>query len=179
MVEILLRNVDFGYTDELVLKSISLQIEKGEFVSLIGPNGSGKTTLLKLVAGLLKPKSGTVLVRNMQPSKTSRRKLARTVGFVTEDLNPIYPFRVSQIVLTGRLPYKSNLFASWNELDFQKTKEALAKVDALSYFNRYFNELSAGERSAFQLLESSRRIHPSFCSMSQRHIWIQATRSRC
>ncbi len=146
MVEILLRNVDFGYTDEPVLKSINLRIEKGEFVSLIGPNGSGKTTLLKLVAGLLKPTSGTVLVRNMQPSKTSRRKLARTIGFVTEDLNPIYPFRVSQIVLTGRLPYKSSLFASWDELDFQKAKEALAKVDALAYFDRYFNELSAGER---------------------------------
>jgi len=146
MVEIILKNVDFGYTDDLVLKSINLQIDKGEFVSLIGPNGSGKTTLLKLVAGLLKPTRGTVMVRGMDPSKARKKHFARIVGFVTEDLNPIYPFRVKQIVLTGRLPYKSSFFASWDELDFQKVKEALAKVDALGYLDRYFNQLSAGEK---------------------------------
>ncbi|MBC7123157.1 MAG: ATP-binding cassette domain-containing protein, partial [Pseudothermotoga sp.] len=67
MVEISLRNVDFAYVKDPVLRSIDLQINKGEFVSLIGPNGSGKTTLLKLVAGLLKPTCGTVLVRGMEP----------------------------------------------------------------------------------------------------------------
>ncbi|HBT38658.1 MAG: ABC transporter related [Thermotoga sp. 50_1627] len=146
MVEISLRNVDFAYAKDLVLRSIDLQINKGEFVSLIGPNGSGKTTLLKLVAGLLKPTRGTVLVRGMEPGRMRKKQLARIVGFVTEDLNPIYPFQVKQIVLTGRLPYKNSFFASWEELDFQKVKEALAKVDALEYFDRYFSQLSAGEK---------------------------------
>lgn len=146
MVEISLSDVDFGYTKQLVLKSITLRVNRGEFVSLIGPNGSGKTTLLRLVAGLLEPTKGTVLVRGMEPSKTSRKQFAKVVGFVTEDLNPVYPFRVRQIVLTGRLPYKSGFFASWDRVDLEKAKEALSKVDALAYLDRYFNELSAGEK---------------------------------
>ncbi|MEN3007553.1 ABC transporter ATP-binding protein [Pseudothermotoga sp.] len=146
MIEISLSKVDFGYTDQLILKSIDLHVKKGEFVSLIGPNGSGKTTLLRLVAGLLRPISGTVTVAGIDPTQVSRKKLARIVGFVTEDLNPVYPFLVSQIVLTGRLPHKRGFFTSWNEFDLQKVREALQKVDALQYLNRNFNGLSAGEK---------------------------------
>ncbi|MCX7812981.1 MAG: ABC transporter ATP-binding protein [Pseudothermotoga sp.] len=146
MIEISLSKVDFGYTDQLILKSIDLHVKKGEFVSLIGPNGSGKTTLLRLVAGLLRPISGTVTVAGIDPTRVSRKKLARIVGFVTEDLNPVYPFLVSQIVLTGRLPHKRGFFTSWDEFDLRKVREALQKVDALQYLNRNFNSLSAGEK---------------------------------
>ncbi|MCS7175123.1 ABC transporter ATP-binding protein [Pseudothermotoga sp.] len=146
MIEISLSKVDFGYTDQLILKSIDLHVKKGEFVSLIGPNGSGKTTLLRLVAGLLRPIFGTVTVAGIDPTRVSRKKLARIVGFVTEDLNPVYPFLVSQIVLTGRLPHKRGFFTSWDEFDLRKVREALQKVDALQYLNRNFNSLSAGEK---------------------------------
>lgn len=146
MVEICLDKVDFGYTDQLVLKSIDLRVKRGEFVSLIGPNGSGKTTLLRLVAGLLKPISGTVTVAGVDPARASRKKIAKIVGFVTEDLNPVYPFLVNQIVLTGRLPYKGGFFSSWDESDLQNVREALRKVDALQYLNRSFNSLSSGEK---------------------------------
>ncbi|MBL7195833.1 MAG: ATP-binding cassette domain-containing protein, partial [Desulfobacterales bacterium] len=48
-----IRNVDFAYNDVLVLKDITLTIEEGNFLGIVGPNGSGKTTLLKLILGLI------------------------------------------------------------------------------------------------------------------------------
>ncbi|ELZ04328.1 energy-coupling factor ABC transporter ATP-binding protein [Natrialba aegyptia] len=56
------RSVTYGFDDVSVLEDLSLTIENGEFVVLVGPNGSGKTTLLRHCNGLLTPDSGTVLV---------------------------------------------------------------------------------------------------------------------
>ena len=56
-----------AYYDKLhVLKDINLNVEKGEILSLIGPSGSGKSSLLKMLVGLLKPKSGNVILNNNQ-----------------------------------------------------------------------------------------------------------------
>ena len=56
-----------AYYDKLnVLKDINLNVEKGEILSLIGPSGSGKSSLLKMLVGLLKPKSGEVILKNKQ-----------------------------------------------------------------------------------------------------------------
>src|SRR6056297_260991 len=57
-----LHDVSFAYGDTTVLESVSLSIDDGEFVVLVGPNGSGKTTLLRHCNGLLTPDSGTVHV---------------------------------------------------------------------------------------------------------------------
>src|SRR4051812_44410921 len=55
-----LENVCFSYTNEEVIKNVSLQIHKGDYVGIIGPNGGGKSTLLKLMLNILKPNDGTV-----------------------------------------------------------------------------------------------------------------------
>ncbi|MFA5617618.1 MAG: ABC transporter ATP-binding protein, partial [Syntrophorhabdaceae bacterium] len=54
------RDVNFAYTDKMVLNNISVSIHEGEIVTLLGPNGSGKSTLLKLFMGLIRPHSGIV-----------------------------------------------------------------------------------------------------------------------
>ena len=59
-----IQNVQKSFANEQVLKDIDLNIEKGEFVSLLGPSGCGKSTLLNIVAGLLSPTEGTVTLEN-------------------------------------------------------------------------------------------------------------------
>ncbi|MBU3979082.1 ATP-binding cassette domain-containing protein, partial [Patescibacteria group bacterium] len=55
-----LNRVCFSYTEEEVIKDVTLEIHKGDYVGIIGPNGGGKSTLLKLMLGILKPNKGTI-----------------------------------------------------------------------------------------------------------------------
>lgn len=68
-----LKQVSKRYGDKQALKDVSLTVEQGRIIGLLGPNGSGKTTLLKLVNGLLQPTSGTVEIGGMPPSPATKR----------------------------------------------------------------------------------------------------------
>jgi energy-coupling factor transport system ATP-binding protein len=77
------RNVKFHYEEGIeILKGISLNIHKGDVIAVLGPNGAGKTTLVKHAIGLLKPKSGQVIVENRETSKLSVAEVAQTLGYV-------------------------------------------------------------------------------------------------
>jgi putative ABC transport system ATP-binding protein len=90
-----LRNVDKifrrGAEDIRVLSNLSLEIEEGEFLALMGPSGSGKSTLLNLLAGLDRPTNGLLEVAGERIDSLSRRELAnwraRHVGFVFQFYN--------------------------------------------------------------------------------------------
>ena len=74
------------------LNGVTMQIEDGEFVFLIGPSGSGKSTIIKLITGELKPTSGTVHVNGYSLERIRRREipyLRRTVGVVFQDFRLI------------------------------------------------------------------------------------------
>lgn len=102
-----MRHVDLVYVSQreavLALENINLAVEPGEFVSLVGPSGSGKTTLLSLIAGLISPSSGDVLVHG--------RKVVgpcAEVGYMLQQ-DYLFPWRtildncVLGLELTGRL----------------------------------------------------------------------------
>lgn len=55
-----LENITVGYSDLPVLKGVTINVDKGEFVSIVGPNGAGKTTLFKTISGILAPSSGSI-----------------------------------------------------------------------------------------------------------------------
>jgi len=63
------KNVSFSYDSNVVLKDLSLEVKKGEFLAVVGQNGSGKTTLMSLIAGLRLPQSGEVLVSGKDTRK--------------------------------------------------------------------------------------------------------------
>ena len=76
-------NVAFGYESDVeVLHGINLEIKRGDVIAVLGPNGSGKTTLVKHAIGLLKPKSGRVLVNGRDTRETSVAQVASTLGYV-------------------------------------------------------------------------------------------------
>ena len=62
-----IENLNYSYTDErLVLNDVSLSIDEGEYVSIVGHNGCGKSTLCKLMIGLLEKKSGSIIVNGQE-----------------------------------------------------------------------------------------------------------------
>ncbi len=87
-----IKNLTFSYSkSDPILDNISFDIEKGEFVAIIGPNGSGKTTLMKLMLGSLKPTSGSIEVCSDKKSKT---------GYVPQkqDFDRFFPGTVREIL---------------------------------------------------------------------------------
>ncbi|MFH1130384.1 MAG: peptidase domain-containing ABC transporter [Pseudomonadota bacterium] len=85
--DVTLERVSFRYgpTEPLVVKDISYEIHKGEFVALVGPSGSGKSTLAKLLVGLYQPTSGRVLYDGNELAKLEMRSVRRQVGIVAQD----------------------------------------------------------------------------------------------
>lgn len=84
MIEV--REVRFSYPSGVeALKGVSLTVNDGEFIAVMGQNGAGKTTLVKHFNGLLKPTKGQVLVDGVDTAKTSVATLSRNVGFVFQN----------------------------------------------------------------------------------------------
>jgi len=80
------QDVRFSYPNKVeALKGVSLNINDGEFVAIMGQNGAGKSTFVKHFNGLLKPSQGTVRVNGVETNKTSVAALARNVGFVFQN----------------------------------------------------------------------------------------------
>mgnify|MGYP001585991010 FL=1 len=82
MIEI--RNLSFGYEDELILRNINLEIKEGSYTAIIGANGSGKTTLAKHLNSLLLPAKGSVIVDGID-TKKNQAEVRKKVGFVFQN----------------------------------------------------------------------------------------------
>lgn len=78
-------NVSYSYGNKKVIDNVSLNIESGDFVALLGSNGTGKTTLVKMINGIIKPDTGTVTVCAMDTRSTKTSALAATVGFLFQN----------------------------------------------------------------------------------------------
>ena len=143
MIEV--HSISFRYFPNWVLQDISFQVGKGEFIGLIGPNGAGKTTLLKLLYRLLVPQQGEVLYEFVPFKKMSRKDIAKKIAVVAQETYPLFPFRVIEIVLTGRSPYLGHLmFESGRDLEI--AKKAMEWTEILPIAERSIDELSGGER---------------------------------
>ncbi|MGV8057530.1 MAG: heme ABC transporter ATP-binding protein [Smithellaceae bacterium] len=140
-----LEQIGFRYNAHWVLKNISCEISKGEFLGIIGPNGSGKTTLLKVIDGILKPQEGEVWINGISGNKMSRDNLAKTIAVVAQDSQMIFPFSVQEIVLMGRAPHLSK-WRFEGETDLRIAREAMEMTDTLVLMNRSMSALSGGER---------------------------------
>jgi len=138
---ILIRDVSFSYNGIPVLVDVNLTINHGEFLSMVGPNGGGKTTLLKIMLGLLKPKSGEVLVFGKSPEKA--REL---VGYMPQHTlyDPQFPVSVADVVLMGRLGLRRS--GLYTKEDKKAVLHALEEVEMSDYYNQGFSSLSGGQR---------------------------------
>lgn len=86
MSEIIIKDLCFAYNKDIdVINNLSLTIEKGQYISILGHNGSGKSTLARLIVGLLKKKSGEIIVRGNELNKENLRKIRRDVAIVFQN----------------------------------------------------------------------------------------------
>src|SRR5579875_3613035 len=140
-----MRGVTFGYERQPLLYDISLSVDSGEMVGLLGPNGSGKTTLLRLLSGVLQPQAGEVLLEGRDVRHWGRRGLAQRIAVVPQELHMPFAFTVEHMVSLGRTPFTS-AFGTLSKQDHQIVQEAMEAAGIASLAGRIFNELSGGER---------------------------------
>ncbi|MCS6989224.1 MAG: ABC transporter ATP-binding protein/permease [Chloroherpetonaceae bacterium] len=96
------KNVEFGYdSHHKILKGVSLRIEKGARVSLVGASGSGKTTIANLLLGLYEPQRGNILIGDYDISRFSLDSLRKAVGIVLEE-NEIFDGTIEENITMGR-----------------------------------------------------------------------------
>jgi iron complex transport system ATP-binding protein len=132
-------------TGHHVLRDVSLSVDRGAIVGLLGPNGSGKTTLLRLLSGILQPACGQVLVDGKPLSQLTRRELARRVAVVPQDTHATFDFSVMDMVLMGRYPHLGP-FELEGAADQAIAREALAATGTAAFEARGFGTLSGGEK---------------------------------
>jgi zinc transport system ATP-binding protein len=135
-----LEGVGFSYAGPPVLENVSLSVQAGEFLGLVGPNGGGKSTLLKLVLGLLTPDRGRLSVLGK-----SARRASRAIGYVPQHANFArdFPISVEDTVLLGRLG--RNLFGGWRKNDRQVAEQAMREAGVLNLRKRPVGQLSGGQ----------------------------------
>ncbi|MHC1636894.1 MAG: ATP-binding cassette domain-containing protein [Candidatus Nezhaarchaeales archaeon] len=137
--------VDFSYGTREVLRGITVTLEGGEFIGLMGPNGSGKTTLLKVMNNVLKPRKGTVMVDEREVSKLKIKDMAKLFGVVSQEYETSFSFTALDVVLMGRNPYLSRLRGE-SKRDYEIAIKSMELTNTLHLVDRPFNELSGGEK---------------------------------
>ncbi|GAA0936441.1 ABC transporter ATP-binding protein [Nonomuraea longicatena] len=145
------RDLTFSYGGDRILSGVDLTVGSGDFVALVGMNGSGKSTLLKLMAGLLAPASGTVLLDGRPLTELPRRAVARRVAVLHQSLPPVPGLTVRQLVLQGRYPSRGPLGMLWAPDRDRRTEEALELTGATHLADRLLDTLSGGERQRTRL----------------------------
>jgi phosphonate transport system ATP-binding protein len=134
------------------LRDLSLTINAGEQIAIIGPSGAGKTTLLHLMACALKPSGGHLYLDDTDPWKIPRSALQKLRGelFLAPQLPPLPPRqRVVTAVLAGRLPHQSfcaSLRSLFYPSDIPRAEQALARFDLAEKLFERVDRLSGGER---------------------------------
>lgn len=126
------------------LRGVSMQIEDGEFVFLVGPSGSGKSTIIKLITGELKPTSGTVHVNGYSLERIRKREvpyLRRTVGVVFQDFRLIDTKTVYENVA-----FAMRAIGAKEEEIRERVPYILELVGLETKSRRHPNELSGGEQ---------------------------------
>ena len=128
-----------------ICSEVSLEVDAGQVVGIIGPNGSGKTTLLRSVYRVLRPRLGRVVVGeddlwDLRPSEAARR-----IAVVVQEPRSDFEFTVREVVAMGRSPHQS-AFARESAEDRDRVDEALAHVSIAELAPRSFSTLSGGEK---------------------------------
>jgi iron complex transport system ATP-binding protein len=127
------------------VQDVTIRVERGSIVGILGPNGSGKTTLLRLLAGMLRPESGRVTLNGANVASLPRAALARSIAVVPQETHLAFDYTVLEIALMGRYPHLGT-FELEGPRDVAIAREALAATGTLALERRSFATLSGGEK---------------------------------
>jgi len=132
------------------LTDVSASMPRGSITGLLGPNGGGKSTLLRMLAGIMTPNSGRVLLDGQPVSAMARRSIARRIAVVPQGTHPAFDYTSMEMVLMGRHPHLG-MFELEGPDDVAIACEAMAATATRDLAERSFLTLSGGEQQRVAL----------------------------
>jgi iron complex transport system ATP-binding protein len=141
-VTLTVHDIHFSYRRTQVLSGVSFRLEQGSYVGLLGPNGSGKSTLTKILAGVHKPKRGTVNHDGIDLRRLPRKEQAKRIAYVPQSSIAPFVHTVREAVLLGRTPYFG---FKPTEKDWAHVEAAIDRLWLRDLADRNINELSGGQ----------------------------------
>ena len=127
-----------------IVEEVSFAGERGEVVGIIGPNGAGKTTMLKVLAGLHKPTSGTVIIGDTRLDEMPVSTRSKRIAYVPQSTG-IHPFTALEMVLMGRYPHLRRFQIEADD-DAEIALNAMKRMQVDQFRERRVDTLSGGER---------------------------------
>jgi len=137
--------VTAAYGPRHVLHECSFALGSGEVVAIVGPNGAGKSTLLRVLAGLLRPTAGRVLLDGEDLAALSRSEVARRIAVVPQLFDTLFPFTVREVVALGRTA-RLGAFGRASADDLAAVDRAIGELELEALAARRIDRLSGGER---------------------------------
>ncbi len=137
-----IEGLSVAYTKEDTLTNLSLTVNKGEFVYIIGPNGGGKTTLIKAILGMLAPHNGQITILGEKASKGKHK-----IGYVPQksETERDFPITVLETVETAFLNKQLNPFKAFKTAEKQKAMGFLRLLGIENLAVKQIGSLSGGE----------------------------------
>lgn len=156
-----IRNLSAGYDKKAeAIKNISFDVEKGEFVAVIGSSGSGKSTLLKAVTGLVECSGGEIIFKGkniLTLSEKEIREYRSHIGFIFQDYNLIDNLSVIENVLLSRISKKSFLDIILDRYSEEEYNRALELIKRAGLEDKSFvkaRDLSGGQKQRVAIIRS-------------------------
>jgi ABC-type cobalamin/Fe3+-siderophores transport system ATPase subunit len=162
------RAIRAGYDQRLILDGVDLTLRPGQLMCLLGPNGAGKSTLVRCLCGLIELQGGSLQINDQSISSLNPASRAQKIGFLPQEINPSFNFRVDQAVALGaRVAGHGHWFQKQADSATQAAVDrALTLVDALHLRDRQLDALSGGERRRV-LLASVLAQEPQFLLLDE------------
>jgi iron complex transport system ATP-binding protein len=140
-----IKNLNFAYGKNIVLKEINFSASVGEFIAIIGPNGAGKSTLIKIIDGILTAEGSNISLDGQLIPDFSRKELAQRIAYLPQESKFTFSYTVREVVMMGRFPYLRGV-NSYTVEDIHVVNNMMELMEIVQFADRNFNELSGGEK---------------------------------
>ena len=139
MAQIICQNLSVGYDSKIILKNLSFEVNKGDYLCIVGENGSGKTTLIKSILGLIPTISGKL--------ETGDGLKSNEIGYLPQQtvVQRDFPASVREIVLSG-CQGRVGLRPFYSKSDKLLAEENMRKMEITDLSKRCYRELSGGQQ---------------------------------
>ena len=141
-----LQNISISLGKRSILKDVSLTLEEGQLIVLLGANGAGKTTLLKILTKKIENFGGQVLLHGRDLRSWKPSDLAKMRSVLSQEQMLDFAFTSKEVIALGRFPHKSK-----KAVDEIIVERSLRQVGLLSFAKRLYPSLSGGEKQRVQL----------------------------